>query len=453
MTEQSVIPTPEGFVRTTFQRRLTARETICQIRSAGELVTPADRDEQYEKLRKMIGKTPLLRVAEVQNGSRIFAKVESQNPSESHYDRAYLLLLNKLEKDGIIKPGYELLEDTSGSAGTSFAWLCSCLGYQARIIIPPELPQARIQEMINFRANLEISEPGYMRSASKALRRKLVEYRRQGYDIKEHVSEKEYQVFTATKEGHRICAVNHSASDLTIKAFSEIGTEVGFVMPEDTKIDFFVSVLGSWTSTTGVAEGLRQKYPNVEVVGLEDKDNAPYFNQKYPGRYEEVYGQEPSYKQHDNYGGSDRGVPLRFADVSRVDSIELVDSAERKGLRDRFNAPWLHVAETIGNTSAASLVVAERLALENPGSNVLVLFYDKGDRYDEMITEEEFSHRTSPIGQMRLIPQQRLWLQPPAEKMIHIPRRLGTVYNRVGVQREDGEVVFLEELDPSPKWW
>jgi len=248
--------------------------------------------------------------------------------------------------------------------------------------------------------------------------------------------------------------VNHSACQLTVGAFSEIGAEVGFVMPEDAKINYFVSVLGNWTSTIGISEGLRLYYQDLEVVGLEDKDNAPYYEQKYPGKYREIYGSDPIYKPHDNYGGSDKGVPLRFADVSRVDSIELVDRDERRSVKERFNAPWLYIPETIGNTSAASLVVAERLAIQNPKSNILVIFYDKGDRYDEMILDEEFSHRNSTIGVARLIPQSKVWLQPPAEKMLHIPRRLGTVYNRAGVLREDGETVFLEELDPSPqKWW
>ena len=184
------LSSPERFVQTTFQGRLQARETICQIRPADDLKTPQDREEQYEKLRKMIGKTPLLRVYDVPKGSRIFAKVESQNPSESHYDRAYLLLLNKLESDGVIQPGDELLENTSGSAGSSFAWLCNRLGYKARIIVPPELPQARIQEMVNFGATLEVSESGYMKSASRALRGKLVDYRKQGYQIEEHIGKK-----------------------------------------------------------------------------------------------------------------------------------------------------------------------------------------------------------------------------------------------------------------------
>src|SRR3989338_6233791 len=78
-----------------------------------------DRDGQFKALENMVGMTPLLRFDQP-NGGTVWAKAESANPSECHYDRVALATFSTLEKTGIIKPGDTLIEGTSGSAGRSF---------------------------------------------------------------------------------------------------------------------------------------------------------------------------------------------------------------------------------------------------------------------------------------------------------------------------------------------
>lgn len=375
-------PTPGKFIDTTFQRRLKQREALAGINPATELKTPEDRTEQYKRLEYMIGHTPLLLVHEEPNGSTVLAKVESHNPSESHYDRAYLATLRRLEEDGVIQPGDELLEITSGSAGTSFAWLCNRLGYQARIIVPPELPNGRVQEMINFGAIVERSQPGYVPEAAIEMRDEIMKHK----DTRERHYTDDYKVITYQKEdGKRVCVVNHSANRLTPDAFKEIGEEVVGVIPEDAKIDFAVSVLGNWTSTTGLSESLRAHYPDVKMIGIEDVRNPNYFEEKYPGEYEKRFGVPPEFGQHDSYGASARGVKLDFVDVDSLDEIVLIDPKDRDEVGAKYNKEHPNIVETIGNTSAASLWEAEQLAKEHPGSVVLVIFYDKADRYGEPV--------------------------------------------------------------------
>ncbi len=137
------------------------------------------RDELFGRVESMVGNTPLIHVEDV-GDSTILAKVESQNPTENHYDRVFPRTIKKLESDGIVEPGDELIEVTSGSGGRAFAWSARVLGYQARIIVPPELPKARLQDMVNFGAQLEVTQPGYMSEVSKAYVDRIKQLQRAG---------------------------------------------------------------------------------------------------------------------------------------------------------------------------------------------------------------------------------------------------------------------------------
>lgn len=381
-------PTPENYIFTTFQRRLSLRELRAGVIPADQLTSEL-RSEQYARLRSMIGNTPLLGLDGPSHGL-ILAKVESQNPSESHYDRAYLETFDRLEKDGIIHPGDELIEITSGSAGISFAWLCSRLGYKAHIIVPPELRQApgRLQEMSNFGAMLDFSAPGYIPAANARLKEILDGYRNSGYEVKlrpgrnREERKLDYAVTTAQKGEHRVCSVNHSANYVTVKAFERIGQEISTIIPSGVSIDYVISALGNWTTTIALTK-LKERFKRMKVVGVEGVDNPVYFDEKYPGRYRERYGAEPDFDVHNNFGNSAKGTPLRFADVNAVDEIRLVARESRDIVRQRYNQGKPTV-ETIGNTSAMCLQIAQEIAEQNPAAIIVVPFYDKADRYDEL---------------------------------------------------------------------
>lgn len=392
-----------SYIPTTFQYRISVREDAVGIRDATELVTQADRDDQYRRLASLIGNTPLLHT-ETRNRCHIITKWESANPTETHYDRAYLLLLRRLENQGIINPGDELIEITSGSAGTSFAWLAQRLGYRATIIVPAELPNGRIQEMINFGAEVIRSEPGYVAQAAQELRARIKEFKISGYDV-DYVSGKGFNnVVTAQRNGHRACFVNHSEHDITVQAFEEIGRETARVMG-DIPIDHFVSVLGNWTSTTGIARVLRNQWPDVRVTGLEDERAPKYFRLKRGLSIDE----EGVFSQHDSFGSSAPNVRLRFDDLNIVDDIALINPDERNTLRDHFNGQYIRgshrcIVETIGNTSAGALVQACRIAdISPPGTTILTIAYDLIDRYGEPV--QGFSYGSAPIvsanGQLR----------------------------------------------------
>ncbi len=336
------------------------------------------RDELFDRVESLVGNTPLIHIEDV-NGSSILAKVESQNPTENHYDRVFPRTIKKLEDDGVIAPGDELIEVTSGSGGRSFAWASRVLGYKARIIVPPELPKARLQDMINFGAEVEVTEPGYMQVVSKVYVDRITSMRRQGYEVTKHETPN-YTVFTGIKDGKRVCYVNHSANEITVDGFDGIADEIHDQMPEGEKVDFVVSVMGNGTSTTALSRTMKGHYTDAMVVGLEDERSLYYFEQKYPGEYEQRYGKPLEFGQHDMFGSSAPGVRLKYGNVDAVDEVRLANPDERNKAREDYNRGRPNY-EKIGNSSAASLVAARQLAAENPGSNIVVVFYDKAGQY------------------------------------------------------------------------
>jgi S-sulfo-L-cysteine synthase (O-acetyl-L-serine-dependent) len=370
----------KDFLFTTFQRRLALRESQACILPADKITTPELRQQQYDRLESMIGNTPLVGI-NTSRSSLILVKYESQNPTESHYDRVYIKTLRKLEEQGVIQPGDELYEVTSGSAGISFAWLCSRLGYESNIFVPKSLPEARKQEVINFGANL-IEEEGYVGEASKEEWRQFVHFAKdRKYKLKK-VERDDFSVIVAEGENKRMCLVNHSENPITSASLEVIGDEVASVIPKGVGIDYFISVLGNGSNTIGVTNGLKKRFKHIQTIGVEDWDNPVQFEKKYPGEYERRFGRSPSYAPVKMYGaGTKTTAKLKFIDVARsiVDDIRLVPQTLWEEKMKEFNSGI--PVETIGISSAGSLVVAEQLAQEHPAMIALVIAYDKGDRY------------------------------------------------------------------------
>lgn len=421
-------------VVTEFQERLRWREGWIGVLPTEKLIDEESRRIQYARLAHFIGNTPLT-LAETVGESVIIAKWESLNPSESHYDRAYFAILNWLEQAGVIRPGDELREITSGSAGTSFAWLCSRLGFKARVIVPPELPAGRIQEMMNFGAEVMHSVPvatsaeetRYVKEASDVQRKEIETFLAEGYvqtvyRVRTGWTEPSYkkdQIYVPVLEkgSHRVVFVNHSGYLLTPGTFESIVSEVHKVIGDT--VTHAVSILGNWTTTQGLVNGFRHHDSSVKVIGVESSAQPVYFAEKHPEAFERLRTEHPDlFSRIELFGASQRGVPICFADPEILEEIRLVDRPTFEVSTATWNASKTGV-ERIGKSSGASLVAARQVAAENPGSVVLVLFYDNIDRYAEphVVTDrtefDPLGHFTRPLVSASIRLPQPSWEQAP----------------------------------------
>jgi cysteine synthase len=105
-----------------------------------------------------IGNTSLLQLRNVvpANGARIFAKLESQNPTGSMKDRIALAMIEAPERDGRLKPGGAVVEYTGGSTGVSLALVCSVKGHPLHLVTSDAFSKEKLDHMRLLGAQLTI---------------------------------------------------------------------------------------------------------------------------------------------------------------------------------------------------------------------------------------------------------------------------------------------------------
>ncbi len=369
-----------------------------------------DRAKLYASLEQVIGLTPLIKF-DAPNGSTIWAKVESENPSESHYDRAALATLKTLETADLIKPGDTLIEGTSGSAGRSFAYMCNRLGYNLKILVPSEIPRARLRDMEKFGATLiDVGSGGIKRVIDRHW--ELLQEYNKSVPRKNRKSFKlpgGKAAYVFEKDGQRVCFSNHGESLLTPQAFNAIGFEALAQLPEGVSLDYFIGILGNGSTIKGISEILKSRFQNLQIIGIEELACPTHYVRKYgEDQFEKVYGRKPIYSTHELYGAS---VPMQeykppFIELDNIDEIRLVSNYQYRTVKRDYNRSYENdweIPMQIGNTSAACLSNARQLATEKPGSNVFILFYDKADQYSDWRPKSPIHEMTDAVREYQTI--------------------------------------------------
>lgn len=335
------------------------------------MLSNSKREDVYRRLARNIGNTPLyeIRNIEIPNGNRIFAKEEYLNPTGSHYDRVFWNLLYSLEREGTICPCQELVETTSGNAGASFAWLCAALGYKATVVIPQDMPDARLAYIRSLGARTVISPSGeYVAGSITSLRKYLKEKKAQAAPI--------------------YCP-NHAGAEFSVIGMSRSGEEIIRDAPSAgiDKIDIYVSALGGGITVRGVGEVLQEEWPEMQLVGVEPFEAPEYYVRKFPERFQSLYGMTPTIGPHSllgigRWGDDSYKFPHMEKMLGRINDIILVKKEHwcetALKLRDIE-------AKHVGRTSAASLWAALELAREVEDKTFLILFYDPAWKYLNLI--------------------------------------------------------------------
>jgi cysteine synthase B len=115
---------------------------------------------RYGDIVQSIGNTPLVELPRLspKPGVRIWAKLESRNPTGSVKDRVARALIEDAEEKGAILPGQTILEPTSGNTGISLAMICSRKGYPLKVVMPENVTRERTQLLEMYGAEIVYSE-------------------------------------------------------------------------------------------------------------------------------------------------------------------------------------------------------------------------------------------------------------------------------------------------------
>jgi cysteine synthase len=277
----------------------------------------------------LIGNTPLVELRPV-GDVRIYAKLESQNPTGSIKDRIAKAMIEAAEASGELEPGRELLEPTSGNTGISLALVAKLKGYPLTCVMPENATEERKHLLRLFGAKIVYS-PGDQGS-NGAVRLAL------------ELAEREPNYFMPFQYANQANPRAH---------YEGTGAEIAAALD---RVDVVVAGLGTGGTLMGVGERLRESFPGVVVAAAEPLPGDPVMGLR----------------------SLDDGYVPPILDVSKLDRKVLVSNEDSvREVRRLLDEEGLFA----GVSSGAVVHVARKLAGELDEGVVVAILADGGWKY------------------------------------------------------------------------
>ncbi|MDQ2900161.1 MAG: cysteine synthase A [Acidobacteriota bacterium] len=297
-----------------------------------------------------IGKTPLVKLNRVTDGARatVLAKIEGRNPAYSVKDRIGASMVRDAEKRGILKPGKELIEPTSGNTGIALAFVAAARGYPITLTMPETMSSERRKVLKVFGAHLVLTEGSNGMAGAIAKAEQTVASDPDRYVL--------LQQFTnpANPEIH----------------FTTTGPEIW----DDTDggMDVLVSGVGTGGTLTGISRYFKNEKRKKIVSVAVEPTNSPVIL--------ETLNRQPLTPGPHKIQGLGAGFVPQNLDLSMVDRVELVGNDESIEMARRLAREEGILS---GISCGAAVVAAVRLAREEQyeGKTIVAILPDSGERY------------------------------------------------------------------------
>jgi len=296
-----------------------------------------------------IGNTPLVKINRMTQGLKamILGKVEGRNPAYSVKCRIGASMIWDAEKKGLLKPGMEIIEPTSGNTGIALAYVAAARGYKLNVTMPETMSMERRRVLAIFGTNI-ILTPG-----AKGMRGAIEEAERIATSDPKYYMPQQFKN-PANPEIH----------------FKTTGPEIW----EQTGggIDVLVSGVGTGGTISGVSRYIKgEKKKKIVSVAVEPVE-SPVITQR-------LAGQELKPGPHKIQGIGAGFIPDTL-DLSMVDRVEQVTSEEAIDHAKRLSREEGILS---GVSCGAAIAVALRLAKsgEFDGKTIVVILPDSGERY------------------------------------------------------------------------
>ena len=324
----------EGDFESPASTNFTTRAGICEAANYGTVARMSTM--KYPTIEDAVGRTPLVALqrigaeANAARGNVVLGKLEGNNPAGSVKDRPALAMIARAEQRGEIKPGDTLIEATSGNTGIALAMAAAIKGYRMVLVMPEDLSIERAQTMKAFGAELMLTP----KSGG-------IEYAR---DLAENMQ----------KQGKGRVLDQFANADNPRIHYETTGPELW----EQTggRITHFVSAMGTTGTITGVSRYLKEKNPNVLIIGAQPQEGS-----RIPGirKWPEAY------------------LPSIY-DPRAVDELVLVSQNDAEEMCRRMAREEGIFA---GISAAGACWVAQQIALREHDSTIVFVVCDRGDRY------------------------------------------------------------------------
>ncbi len=304
----------------------------------------------YADNSQSIGNTPLIKLNHVTAGAKatVLAKIEGRNPAYSVKCRIGAAMIWDAEAKGLLKPGVEIIEPTSGNTGIALAYVAAARGYKLTLAMPETMSIERRKVLAAFGANL-ILTPG-------------AEGMKGAINKAEAIAASDPQKYFLPQQFKN--PANPAIHEKTT------GPEIW----NDTEgaIDVLVAGVGTGGTISGISRYIKKKMgKKIISVAVEPKESA-VISQK-------LAGEDLKPGPHKIQGIGAGFIPDTL-DLSIVDRVEQVDSAEAIEYARRLaREEGMLVGISCGAATAAAVRLAKRE--EFAGKIIVVILPDAGERY------------------------------------------------------------------------
>lgn len=288
---------------------------------------------------ELIGNTPVLRVNNMtdENDGEVFIKLEKFNPGLSIKDRAALGMIEKAEKDGILKSGSVIVEPTSGNTGIGIALVGKLKGYKVVIVMPETMSKERRDMIKAYGAELVLTEGKKGMKGAIEMAEKLV--KEKGYFMPQQFENK------ANPQKH----------------YETTAEEILRDVPD---IDVFVAGVGSGGTIVGVGRKLKELKPDVKVVAVEP-EKSPVLSGGNPGA-------------HKIQGIGAGFVPGVYSKDIVDEIFEVSDEDSYKVAKEFATKEGVLIGISSGAALYAGIEIAKKLGRDK---KIVVISPDGGEKY------------------------------------------------------------------------
>jgi cystathionine beta-synthase len=314
--------------------------------------TQASGPAYCENALEAIGHTPLVKLNKVTDGAQclVLAKVEYMNPGGSVKDRPAIAMLDEAERQGLLKPGGTIVEPTSGNTGTGLAMAAAIRGYRCILVMPDKMSREKIDLLRAYGADVVITPTSAPSDSPESY-----------YGVANRLASEIPGAFQPNQFHNHVNPEAH---------YRTTGPEIW----EQTRgtVTHFVAGIGTGGTISGSARYLKERNPNIHVVGADPEGSI------YSGDIPRSYAVE--------------GIGMNY--LPETVDLRVIDEVVRVSDRDSFLAARRITREEgllVGGSSGTAAVAAIRLAKKLPkDAIVVVIFPDSGRGYMSKIFSDEW---------------------------------------------------------------
>jgi cystathionine beta-synthase len=302
-----------------------------------------------EDLLELVGHTPLVGLGKLGGGlkSDLYAKLEYMNPTGSVKDRVSLYITNAAERRGVLKPGDTIVEATSGNMGVAFALIGAVRGYRCIFTLPESITKEKVQALKLYGAQVVLTPKGLPPSDEKSC-----------YKVAHKIAREKGAFY-----------VNQYFNELNPEAhYKSTGPEIW----NDTegKVDAVICGIGTGGTISGVGKYLKEKRPEVKIVGIEPVGSV------FKAYLEEGILTEASDFDIEGIGKNFIPGALNFDYIDDV--IQVEENEALKSVEVLLKKEGILAGPSSGAALAGALKYAEGLTNKE---RIVVIFPDTGLKY------------------------------------------------------------------------